>query len=307
MPAESKKQQRFFGMVHAVQKGELSPSEVGPAVRKAARNTDYSDAKDIASTKHKNLPEKVAGILDAIADNKKAILWEAGTTGAIVGGTYAFYKPKKKKKKKMSKKGSLKMKYFEKNAVVVRRNKDGTKKVLYDDQERSITEAQGKTIANRATREGNLIFTAPEYRKRVEKEDYRNPPVSSKYTLPYALKGTGIGAGTGVLAGAGFAALHKMKKLKGIGKAIGIGAAGGAYLGGTLGASIGGQKDFEDEIEMMLTNLDKAEKKYLVPKGITPKVGINHATTYKASPEAIDRYLTNYNRKKIKAERILGE
>jgi hypothetical protein len=58
MPAESKKQQRFFGMVHAVQKGELSPNEVGPAVRKAARNTDYSDAKDIASTKHKTLPEK---------------------------------------------------------------------------------------------------------------------------------------------------------------------------------------------------------------------------------------------------------
>ena len=56
--AESKKQQRFFGMVHSVQRGELSPSKVGPAVRKAAKNTDYSDAKDFASTKHKNLPEK---------------------------------------------------------------------------------------------------------------------------------------------------------------------------------------------------------------------------------------------------------
>jgi len=53
MPAESKKQQRFFGMVHAVQKGELSPSEVGPAVRKAAKN---------ASTKHKNLPEKIGSV-----------------------------------------------------------------------------------------------------------------------------------------------------------------------------------------------------------------------------------------------------
>ena len=58
MPASSKKQQRFFGMVHAVQKGELSPSKVGPAVRKAAKNTEYSDAKSFASTKHKNLPEK---------------------------------------------------------------------------------------------------------------------------------------------------------------------------------------------------------------------------------------------------------
>ncbi len=62
MPAESKKQQRFFGMVHAVQKGELSPSEVGPAVRKAAKNTEYSDAKDFASTKHKNLPEKKGSV-----------------------------------------------------------------------------------------------------------------------------------------------------------------------------------------------------------------------------------------------------
>jgi hypothetical protein len=114
--AESKKQQRFFGMVHAVQKGELSPSEVGPAVRKAARNTEYSDAKDIASTKHKGLPEKVAGVLDAIMDNKKAILWEAGTTGAILGGTYAFYNPKSKKKRE--KKGSAQMKYFEKIARV---------------------------------------------------------------------------------------------------------------------------------------------------------------------------------------------
>ena len=65
MPAESKKQQRFFGMVHAVQKGELSPTEVGPAIRKAARNTEYSDVKDFASTKHKNLPEKRAAFKKA--------------------------------------------------------------------------------------------------------------------------------------------------------------------------------------------------------------------------------------------------
>jgi hypothetical protein len=241
MPAESKKQQRFFGMVHAVQKGDLSPSEVGPAVRKAAKNTEYSDAKDFASTKHKNLPEK---------------------------------------------KGSLQMKYFEKNAATV-----------------GLTDAENRRIANRATREGNLILTSPEFRRRAEKEDKRNPPISTKYTIPYALKGTGIGAGTGVLAGAGYAALNRIKKLKGIGKALGIGVAGGAYLGATLGASIGGQRDFEDELEMAWTNFDRAEKKYLAQKGIKAKVGINHATTYKASPEAINRYLTNYNRKKIKAER----
>jgi hypothetical protein len=116
MPAESKKQQRFFGMVHAVQKGDLSPSEVGPAVRKAAKNTDYSDAKDFASTKHKNLPEKVAGILDILAENKKMLLWEAATTAAIGAGVYAVHKPKSKKK--IEKKGSLQMKYFEKQAKI---------------------------------------------------------------------------------------------------------------------------------------------------------------------------------------------
>ena len=62
MPAESKKQQRFMGMVHAVQKGELSPREVGPAVRKAAREMKYSDAKDYAKTKHKGLPEKKGSV-----------------------------------------------------------------------------------------------------------------------------------------------------------------------------------------------------------------------------------------------------
>lgn len=62
MPAKSRSQQRFFGMVHSVQKGDLSPSKVGPAVRKAARNTEYSDAKDFASTKHKNLPEKKGSV-----------------------------------------------------------------------------------------------------------------------------------------------------------------------------------------------------------------------------------------------------
>ncbi|KYK22667.1 hypothetical protein AYK24_00135 [Thermoplasmatales archaeon SG8-52-4] len=60
--AESKKQQRFMGMVHAVQKGELSPKEVGPAVRKAAREMKYKDAKDFAETSHKGLPEKKGSV-----------------------------------------------------------------------------------------------------------------------------------------------------------------------------------------------------------------------------------------------------
>ena len=56
MPAVSKKQQRFFGMVRAAQKGEMeNPS---PEVAQAATSASMSDVKKFASTKHKGLPEK---------------------------------------------------------------------------------------------------------------------------------------------------------------------------------------------------------------------------------------------------------
>ncbi len=54
MPAVSKAQQRFMGMVHAVQKGDMeAPSK---EVEKAADSMSKKDAKDYASTKHKGLP-----------------------------------------------------------------------------------------------------------------------------------------------------------------------------------------------------------------------------------------------------------
>jgi hypothetical protein len=56
MPAKSKAQQRFMGMVRATQKGEKPMSK---AVAKAAKSMDKSDVKDYASTKHKGKPEKV--------------------------------------------------------------------------------------------------------------------------------------------------------------------------------------------------------------------------------------------------------
>ena len=57
--AKSKSQQRFMGMVHAVQKGKVSPDEVGDSVAKAANSMSNKDAEDFASTKHKDLPEKI--------------------------------------------------------------------------------------------------------------------------------------------------------------------------------------------------------------------------------------------------------
>ena len=57
MPAASKAQQRFFGMVRATQKGEMkNPSS---EILDVADDISVKDAKKMAKTKHKGLPEKV--------------------------------------------------------------------------------------------------------------------------------------------------------------------------------------------------------------------------------------------------------
>ena len=56
MPALSKNQQRFFGIVRAIQKGEQAPTT--PETAKAAADMKKSDVKKFASTKHKGLPNK---------------------------------------------------------------------------------------------------------------------------------------------------------------------------------------------------------------------------------------------------------
>jgi hypothetical protein len=58
--AKSKSQQQYMGMVHAIQKGELSPNEVSPKMRKTAQEMNPEDAEDFARTKHSGLPEKVS-------------------------------------------------------------------------------------------------------------------------------------------------------------------------------------------------------------------------------------------------------
>ena len=56
MPAKSKKQQRFMGMVRQCQKtGDCASEEV----EKVAKSIKTKDAKKFAKTKHKDLPEKV--------------------------------------------------------------------------------------------------------------------------------------------------------------------------------------------------------------------------------------------------------
>ena len=59
MPAKSVAQQRFMGMVHALQKGDIKPSKVSGKVKDVAKSMKKKDAEDFASTKHKNKPYKV--------------------------------------------------------------------------------------------------------------------------------------------------------------------------------------------------------------------------------------------------------
>lgn len=59
MPSSSKQQQKFMGLVHALKKGDIKPSDVSQDVRDVAKSMSDKDAKDFASTKHKGLPRKV--------------------------------------------------------------------------------------------------------------------------------------------------------------------------------------------------------------------------------------------------------
>jgi len=65
--AVSKKQQRFFGMVHALQKGELNTKGMSKRLKKNLQKTaagiSKHEAEKFAKTKHKGLPEKVSETL----------------------------------------------------------------------------------------------------------------------------------------------------------------------------------------------------------------------------------------------------
>jgi hypothetical protein len=57
--AVSQQQQKFFGMVHAMQKGKKIPG-ASAELKKTAKDMSKSDAKDFAKTKHAGLPKKVS-------------------------------------------------------------------------------------------------------------------------------------------------------------------------------------------------------------------------------------------------------
>lgn len=60
MPAKSKKQQRFFGIVHSCKKNNKKNKICkNKKIKKACDSISKKDAKDFASTKHDELPEVV--------------------------------------------------------------------------------------------------------------------------------------------------------------------------------------------------------------------------------------------------------
>lgn len=83
MPARSKKQQRFFALVRACQKGELGhPSK---HLKDVASRISEEDAHHFAATKHEGLPEKAAAWI--------YMFKEAGGTGHGKSGQFIEVDP----------------------------------------------------------------------------------------------------------------------------------------------------------------------------------------------------------------------
>ena len=59
MPAQSKQQQKFMGIVRAIQKGDQPASKFSKKAQDAADDMKEKDVEKFASTKHKGLPKKV--------------------------------------------------------------------------------------------------------------------------------------------------------------------------------------------------------------------------------------------------------
>ena len=92
MPSKSKAQQRFMGLVHAYNKGDVKGSEVSKKVKDAANSMKKSDVKKYASTTHKGKPEKVKK--EAIDKIKEMIRMELESCGYTMSAKDPSYKLK---------------------------------------------------------------------------------------------------------------------------------------------------------------------------------------------------------------------
>tara|TARA_B100001939_G_scaffold19926_1_gene16370 strand:+ start:3563 stop:4549 length:987 start_codon:yes stop_codon:yes gene_type:complete len=92
MPSKSKAQQRFMGLVHAFNKGDVPASKVSKKVKDVAKDMKKKDVKDFASTKHKGKPEKVKQ--EAINKIKEMIRLELESCGYTMSAENPNYKLK---------------------------------------------------------------------------------------------------------------------------------------------------------------------------------------------------------------------
>jgi hypothetical protein len=131
MPAVSKAQQRFMGMVHAADKGETPAS---PEVAKVSKDMKDSDAKDFASTKHDGLPDHVKEQLKSVV---REVIREKNGMNEMSGNDVHF----KHIMKMYDRGGSFTKKKI--GAVVCKDPKASRKdieEVLFDADYREITE-----------------------------------------------------------------------------------------------------------------------------------------------------------------------
>tara|TARA_R100000231_G_scaffold135021_1_gene109110 strand:- start:4029 stop:5303 length:1275 start_codon:yes stop_codon:yes gene_type:complete len=95
MPSKSKAQQKFMGMVHALKKGEMKPSDASPAVKKAAKSMDKKSTEKYASTTHKGKPEKVKKewLVKTIKELTNTEMEACGYTTSAVDPKYKLKSP----------------------------------------------------------------------------------------------------------------------------------------------------------------------------------------------------------------------
>ena len=128
MPAVSKKQQRFFGIVRAIQKGEQKPTT--PETAKAASGMKMKSVKKFAKTKHKGLPEK------------KKMKEESCGKGMYYCNTDQKCKPIPKGTK------------VRKDGMLVKESPDKLSDLLKGDKEYDLTNARERMIYNRLKKAG---------------------------------------------------------------------------------------------------------------------------------------------------------
>ena len=145
MPAVSKQQRKFMGLVHAVQQGKVPTSKVSKSARDAAKQMKKSDVEDFADTKEKGLPKKVRESLESdektgyltmmkLRKKDKTAFWQITKS---MGSDWGKLVKKAKKKgwtklKESVKEGDLGLTYKKGKTVKVKHNKSGKEIVIID-------------------------------------------------------------------------------------------------------------------------------------------------------------------------------